>query len=70
MYRTLAEIVASEIQRLRETEKFELGAALERRVEKFSKMGVWQEAAREEDGMHVIDAERAVGEPAAAEASA
>ena len=67
MYKTLAEIVANEIERLRESEKFESGAALERRVEKFSKMGVWQEEARSQDGMHVI-AETAVAEPAEANA--
>lgn len=70
MYRTLAEIVASEIQRLRDTEKFEAGAALERRVEKFSKMGVWQEEARAEDGMHLMADEHAIAEPAPAEANA
>jgi acetyl-CoA carboxylase carboxyl transferase subunit alpha len=54
MYRTFAEIVASEIRQLRESERFESGAALERRVQKFSKMGVWHEAIEAQDEVHVI----------------
>ena len=57
MYRTLSEILASEINQLRETERFEDGAALERRVAKFSKMGVWQEEAQAAESVQVIHAD-------------
>jgi acetyl-CoA carboxylase carboxyl transferase subunit alpha len=59
MYRTLAEILVSEIQQLRETEKFEHGAALERRVQKFSRMGVWQEESQAVEEVHVLGSEGA-----------
>lgn len=57
MYRTLAEILASEIGQLRDARKYEDGDALQRRVEKFSKMGVWQESAEAQEGILVRETE-------------
>jgi len=43
MYQTLKSILISELTALRETGQFTRDIALDRRVEKFSRMGVWQE---------------------------
>jgi acetyl-CoA carboxylase carboxyl transferase subunit alpha len=57
MYSTLSDILVSEITTLRDTEKFEHGAALDRRTEKFSRMGVWNELPIEVEETVVVYAE-------------
>jgi acetyl-CoA carboxylase carboxyl transferase subunit alpha len=58
MYDTLRDILSQEISSLMELESFEQSAALERRTDKFSRMGVWTEDLEldEEAGtVHVIE---------------